>query len=882
MPDYVVTDPKTGKKLKLTGDKPPSEAELNQIFSKHFSSQSGTADVGFLNRSLASVAGAPVDLVNLAVGAKEPFLGSENIMSMMRASSIATAEREPETVSENIMGGIGNVVGNLAPFLGLTKKLQAAKGVVGTIAKGVQSQFTKSPAIALASEVGAGVGMGAGRSVTDNPMLQPFTELAGGVAGGGLPFLAKIRPSLSRNVDKFVSGMGTGNKAISKIDAFVAGKNENEINAALASLKEKMYASDDPVKYAGAIDMIKQRTGQSESPFKAIENVRRALRKVPKARTEQEALISRGKAQRAESMREELESKFSGEELAIKKRQLLKAEGEFEKVEFESIRKLVTQDDINDLFNVVKNSKLTTYDKLTAEEGLLRLLGARGTNLPTRSQADMLSKVLPADFMKELSNKRSFMQKLWGEAENALNMPRTMMATADFSAPFRQGVFLIRRQKQFAPAFKEMFKYAFSPKAYDGLMDDIAKRPNYGLMKESKLALTDLGSSLNLREEAIMSNLPEKIPLFGRVVKGSNRAYSGFLNKMRADVFDDLINKASKQGFDVNVEAKGIASYVNAATGRGDLPKFLADSGNILNATLFSPRLIASRVQLIGKLFNPKLYTKKNAFIRKEYLKDLAGFLTMGSTVLGLAKFGGADVGLDPRSSDFGKIKVGNTRYDIWGGFQQYVVLVSRILTGEMINSTTGREITLGEGGYKPTTRTDILARAAEFKLSPVTSFVWSGFRGTNAIGEDFKIAPEVLNRMIPIVAQDVQDIIRDEGFEGLPMVLPAPFGVGVQTYGNKVPYKSTTPSGKENVKWRLEPSLGEVIVNSITGEKISTIPKHLHEGLQKEKEKKDLQRIQVSAAKERVLLTGRSEMVNGVFIYLQNGIVKARYRRTR
>ena len=36
-------------------------------------------------------------------------------------------------------------------------------------------------------------------------------------------------------------------------------------------------------------------------------------------------------------------------------------------------------------------------------------------------------------------------------------------------------------------------------------------------------------------------------------------------------------------------------------------------------------------------------------------------------TVLALASLAGADVEKDPRSSDFGKIKDGNTRWDIWG-----------------------------------------------------------------------------------------------------------------------------------------------------------------------------------------------------------------------
>ena len=34
MPTYLVTNPETGQKLKLTGDTPPTDADLDQIFSQ--------------------------------------------------------------------------------------------------------------------------------------------------------------------------------------------------------------------------------------------------------------------------------------------------------------------------------------------------------------------------------------------------------------------------------------------------------------------------------------------------------------------------------------------------------------------------------------------------------------------------------------------------------------------------------------------------------------------------------------------------------------------------------------------------------------------------------------------------------------------------------
>ena len=49
--------------------------------------------------------------------------------------------------------------------------------------------------------------------------------------------------------------------------------------------------------------------------------------------------------------------------------------------------------------------------------------------------------------------------------------------------------------------------------------------------------------------------------------------------------------------------------------------------------------------------------------------------------VVGLADAAGMDVEMDPRSSDFMKPKVGNTRFDVFGGLQQNVVFFSRMVT---------------------------------------------------------------------------------------------------------------------------------------------------------------------------------------------------------
>ena len=553
----------------------------------------------------------------------------------------------------------------------------------------------------------------------------------------------------------------------------------------------------------------------SSESIDPIKKITQLLTEAKPIRSQQEALYSAERSRRFGKIAG-IGQRMEGEAGFYKKLGALK--GELPKVEFQRIRQNLQQSDIDYLFNQIEKSNLTLGEKVTGQGALKKLLGAEGGQVPTKGEIKLLSEVFPPDMIQAILNKRPFMSRLWSGIQNALNLPRAVMSTADLSAPMRQGIFLIGRPKQWVPAFKDMFKYAFSEKSYVGLMDNIKSRPNYQLMRESKLALTDMSPQLLNREESFMSNLAEKIPVFGTIAKGSNRAYSGFLNKLRADVFDDLVNTAKKQG--LKIEGKrldDISSFVNSATGRGNLGKTMQKAAPILNATLFSPRLMASRINLL----NPVTYVNYDPFVRKEALKSLLTFGGTAMTVLGLASLGGAEVQTDPRNADFGKIKVGNTRYDVLGGFQQYIRLASQLLTGKVISSTTGKTITLGEG-YKPLTRKDILVRFFEAKEAPVASFITALMTGQTGVGEPVNIPTEVINRFIPMALQDIYDIAKDKDSigQGLVMALPGIFGVGSQTYGKSEYVEGVNPVGQKTSQIRPVQGIAETISEKVFGQK--------------------------------------------------------------
>lgn len=516
-----------------------------------------------------------------------------------------------------------------------------------------------------------------------------------------------------------------------------------------------------------------------------VDKLLQALKEAEPARGKQEKLYTQERAKRIAQVAE-TQKTTSGESGFYS--ELGKLKGELPKVNFDSIREKIGQEDIDSLFNQVRdNPRLDLFEKISARNGLAKIFGQAGGTVPTTGEIKLLSNVFPKEVIDELLSKRSLLTRIGEGIVQGLNVPRSLVSSFDLSAPLRQGVFLVGR-KEFYPAFGKMFKQFVSEKAYKAAQEEIFQRPTYQLMKQSKLALTDLGSFMSDREERFLSNWAEKIPVIGKGVQASSRAYTGFLNKLRADTFDNILKQAQTSGIEVTSKlTDDLAKFINSATGRGKLGT-LERSAPVLNSVLFSPRLMASRFNML----NPVYYANLDSFVRKQALKSLLSFTAIAGTVLTLAKMGGAEVGADARSADFGKIKIGNTRLDILGGFQQYIRLAAQLVSGKSISSTTGKETTLGEG-YRPLTRLDIVERFFQGKENPIASFITDWLQGSDLVGNKFNASQEVINRFVPLMAQDIKDSLEEWGAEGLIFNVPALFGVGVQTYKPKTTTKSPT-----------------------------------------------------------------------------------------
>ena len=391
--------------------------------------------------------------------------------------------------------------------------------------------------------------------------------------------------------------------------------------------------------------------------------------------------------------------------------------------------------------------------------------------------------------------------KTWRDQVAAVaGIPKTLMSTADLSAGFRQaGVLGSGHPAQWAKAQLQSLKYAKNNTYYRQEMEKIANDPAYRLAQESKL---DLPAVEDLPEEAYAgSDLVKKVPVVKSVVNVSERAYDGLLTKLRFEVFKDQVSKLGGEEVLTKKDLRDLAEAINTASGRGGKAGGLIDKhAATLSTTLFSPRLWASRLNQL----NPYYYARLSGPARKEALRNAAAFASVASTVLLAAKASGFDVETDARSSDFLKIKKGNTRYDILGGFQQNLVFAWREISGEYKSSTSGNVSNLSDPKYGGMNRFEVGLNLGTNKLNPLLGAATRLLKGEEMGGGKLNPLKEIGQLFIPLNVQGMFEAANDVGSLGDPKALatgvaknsPGIFGIGVQTYGET----ATKDKGKPGV----------------------------------------------------------------------------------
>lgn len=365
-----------------------------------------------------------------------------------------------------------------------------------------------------------------------------------------------------------------------------------------------------------------------------------------------------------------------------------------------------------------------------------------------------------------------------------LSAPKALQATGDISGVLHQGGVLgARFPKEWAQAFGHQVSYLKSSESYGRAMSAIKHDPAYDLARKAKVDLTGVQGG----EEAFASQLPERIKGVGGIVRGSDRAYTGALTELRFGAFTHILQDMHDSGIDVSQlgddQLQSLGKFINTASGRGHgNPGGLFEKvAPALNRTLFSPRLWKSRLDML----NPAYYAKLDPVARKYALQSASSFAGIAATVLGLASVMGGQVETDPRSSDFLKVRFGDTRYDILGGFQQNLVFAARELAGSTKSSTSGAVSSLTGGGALSQNRLSILTDLIQNKENPIIGAGENLLRGTDNQGNKVNPATTIGSLAIPLSLQDMYGVATSSNPVAglLAGEVPSAIGLGVTSY---------------------------------------------------------------------------------------------------
>ena len=554
---------------------------------------------------------------------------------------------------------------------------------------------------------------------------------------------------------------------------------------------------------AAASRGVEARLAKNTRP-EATDKIIEALKKAVPIREDQEALYSAERGRRA-AIASGIVSK-SGDFRTGMRESTSALAGQLPRARaFEGVEGQLAPTDVKALFDHIE-TKFPNADRYyTAKNATEALEKVMLGELPTRSEISLLGKVFGEDFAQTLLSKRSLGAKAWENAVDALNLPRTLMTSWDASAPLRQGAILFAGHPiAGVKATGTMIRAMASPKYAELVRQQIENSPNATIYEKMGLYFADTTSSaaLTAREEQIMSRLAGKIPGVG----GSQRGYTTFLNKLRQDVADNFIAGHPNLS---NKELKDFGHVINIMSGRGDLPKFLQDNSAILNAA-FAPRYAMSRLQLpveMVKAALPRALGGTTGAASKELARDVIAFAGTGAAILTLGKLAGVwNVELDPRSTDFGKGKMGNTRFDFWAGEQQIARYAAQLVgdpTRGVDSLKTGQRKT-STGQIVDANRLDTIGRWLQTKKSPAVGLATDLLQGKDFVGQplDLKtkegIGNQAWQRLAPLFLQDMADAAKLSGNQWRALSAgPSAIGAGVQTYQDS-DYKKRSDLSKQ------------------------------------------------------------------------------------
>jgi len=375
------------------------------------------------------------------------------------------------------------------------------------------------------------------------------------------------------------------------------------------------------------------------------------------------------------------------------------------------------------------------------------------------------------------------------------NFLRANKASFDFSFWRQQAPLILNHPVSFVQANVKAWSAMWSQKAAEASWERISRDPLYQYYEQGKhdflrpLTLAKGTAQWRgveefgyLTGERLIPRLTEKIPY----VKISARAFITGANEHNWRIYKNhykaMVRVSERiasgeitlkvgEAFDIQKQMDDFATMLADFTGRAEMGK-AAPLAPALSSFFFAPRLA------LGRLLTPRHLVSANRYVRAEAWRNLVTFVGgFGGIVLMGAMLRFWEVERDPRSAEFMSIRIGNIRIDPWGGYRQYLVFLTRVITGTGLSSVTGAEYDV-----------DPLGATTHFirgKASPLAAIIADFWTGRTFIGEEVDVAnkKQWIERIAPFAIMDIYEAYIEDPDMAWRVAIPAIVGMGVQTY---------------------------------------------------------------------------------------------------
>ena len=525
-------------------------------------------------------------------------------------------------------------------------------------------------------------------------------------------------------------------------------------------------------------------------------------RLAPKSRAGIQARLEAQAAKAAEATKGVLgKEEFGPEELVTAARGAMKGKRKFpimgvtnDAGEVVAPRTLFTDREVTDMQRVIfEHYDGKVFDQTNATDALGLLM--EGYSLAPH-QARLLAPWLPKDVRQQLASvSKSIPAKIWREALAVLNLSRVLKTPLDVSMIGRQSFFAmplapLRWAKGSARGVRMLFDSRYTTQ----VAESVSKRPYYTTIRdfdeEFGRAISAIDDHLTgeakivagpeeavfTDEDALVNRLLLKTPVVGGALKRSSNSFSVGLAALRYDMAEKYY-VLGKQAGRTEVEIIDDFKVIAHLSGRGSLGPGEHVAGEISQLS-WAPRWLASRVQI------PLDVLTRSKHARMLAVRGALGAAGTMAGILGMAELAGADIDVDSRSANFGKIKVGPTRLDVTAGFGPLIRFGTRL----GVEWSGGRGMKDDLGRLVDWDTKQGLLRFIEGKAAPPVGIIQDIWTGETFTGEKLRwdvatVKREAWNRFAPFIVEATVDAVRQGGPLHAAFGIAEFVGLGTQSY---------------------------------------------------------------------------------------------------